>query len=103
MRQPELYRTPRKPGYIGGYNWRATCWEVHPVTSLKVLSGPPAALAEVKPAALRALRKAHAAHVKSFSGGMDAVSRRNEMLLSKFDPKERREFEEEAQERTKKD
>jgi hypothetical protein len=24
--QPELYRTPRKPGYIGGYNWRATCF-----------------------------------------------------------------------------
>lgn len=22
--QPELYRTPRKPGYLGGYNWRAT-------------------------------------------------------------------------------
>ena len=24
MKQPELYRTPRKPGYLGGYNWRAT-------------------------------------------------------------------------------
>src|SRR5262252_7349470 len=24
--QPELYRTPRKPGYLGGYNWRATCF-----------------------------------------------------------------------------
>lgn len=23
-RQPELYRTPDKPGYLGGYNWRAT-------------------------------------------------------------------------------
>ena len=23
-RTPELYRTPRKPGYLGGYNWRAT-------------------------------------------------------------------------------
>ncbi len=23
-RQTELYRTPRKPGYLGGYNWRAT-------------------------------------------------------------------------------
>ena len=21
---PTLYRTPRKPGYLGGYNWRAT-------------------------------------------------------------------------------
>lgn len=24
--QPQLYRTPRKPGYLGGYNWRATCF-----------------------------------------------------------------------------
>jgi len=23
-RQPELYRTPRKPGYLGSYDWRAT-------------------------------------------------------------------------------
>jgi type IV secretion system protein VirD4 len=23
--QPELYRTPTKPGYPGGYNWRASC------------------------------------------------------------------------------
>src|SRR2546423_8407452 len=27
MSQPhELYRTPRKPGYLGGYNWRPTCF-----------------------------------------------------------------------------
>jgi type IV secretory pathway TraG/TraD family ATPase VirD4 len=25
-RQPKLYRTPKKPGYLGGYNWRATCF-----------------------------------------------------------------------------
>jgi type IV secretion system protein VirD4 len=25
-RQSELYRTPQKPGYLGGYNWRATCF-----------------------------------------------------------------------------
>jgi type IV secretion system protein VirD4 len=23
-KQPQLYRTPRSPGYLGGYNWRAT-------------------------------------------------------------------------------
>ena len=22
-KQPKLYRTPRKPGYLGGYNWPA--------------------------------------------------------------------------------
>src|SRR5271168_171880 len=25
-KQPELYRVPRKPGYLGGYNWRATAF-----------------------------------------------------------------------------
>ena len=25
-RQPILYRTPTKPGYLGAYNWRATCF-----------------------------------------------------------------------------
>ena len=24
-RTPELYRRPQKPGYVGGYNWRASC------------------------------------------------------------------------------
>ena len=24
--EPKLYRTPRKPGYLGGYNWRATAF-----------------------------------------------------------------------------
>jgi type IV secretion system protein VirD4 len=24
QKQPDLYRIPRKPGYLGGYNWRAT-------------------------------------------------------------------------------
>jgi hypothetical protein len=25
-KQPQLYRIPRKPGYLGGYNWRATAF-----------------------------------------------------------------------------
>ena len=25
-RQPALYRTPQKPGYPGGYDWRASCF-----------------------------------------------------------------------------
>jgi hypothetical protein len=87
----------------GPRNWRATCWEVHPVTSFRVLIGPPAALTGVQPAAVHALRKAHADHVKGFAGGMDVVSRRNERLLSKFDTQERKQFEEESLERTKKD
>jgi hypothetical protein len=37
MHVPEAENT--SPG--GLKNWRATCWEIHPITSLKVLDGPP--------------------------------------------------------------
>jgi hypothetical protein len=86
-----------KPG--GARNWRATCWEIHPVTGFKVLAGPPAPLAAVHPAAVRALRGAHAAHVNSFAGSTDAIDRRNERLLSKFSKEEREEFQKESEER----
>jgi hypothetical protein len=90
-----------QPG--GAHNWRATCWEVHPVTSFKVLGGPPPAAAAVQPAAVRALRRAHADHVRSFAGGLDAINRRNESILSKFSKEEREEFEEESKERREQD
>jgi hypothetical protein len=90
-----------KPG--GPRNWRATCWEIHPVTGFKLLGGPPAPLAAVHPAAVRALRGAHAAHVNSFAGGADAIDRRNERLLSAFSKEERQEFQQESQERRGRD
>jgi hypothetical protein len=83
----------------GKRNWRATCWEVHPVTSFKVLDGPPAPLAAVKPDAVRALRSAHAEHVKNFTGAAEAIDQRNERLLASFDKKEREEFDRESKER----
>jgi hypothetical protein len=87
----------------GVRNWRATCWEIHPVTGFKILGGPPASLAAVQPAAVSALRRAHAAHVRSFAGGTGAIDRRNERLLSKFSNKEREEFEQESKERERPD
>ena len=40
-----------------------------------------------------------AEHVKSFPGGLDAINKRNDSLLSKFSKEEREEFEEESKER----
>lgn len=34
---------------VGGKNWRASCWEIHPVTGIRVLSGPPAPVRNKKP------------------------------------------------------
>jgi hypothetical protein len=83
----------------GKHNWRATCWEIHPVTSIKVLDNPPPALAEVKPGTFKALHGAHAAHVASDPKARAAIEKRNKMYLSKFDPKELEEKEAEAKER----
>jgi type IV secretion system protein VirD4 len=33
-KQPELYRTPRRPGYLGAYNWRATAFGLLLLTAI---------------------------------------------------------------------
>jgi hypothetical protein len=65
-------------------NWRATCWEIHPATSITVLDGPPEELANFRPSSFAALQSAHAAHVTRTSKGRTAVARLHEERLSKF-------------------
>jgi hypothetical protein len=39
--------------------WRATCWEVHPITGLKVMDGPPVNQPTFHPQFLHEFRRAH--------------------------------------------
>jgi hypothetical protein len=80
-------------------NWRATCWEVHPITSLTVLKEAPAEAATFKPATLTALHRLHARHVKNAPNGKKALANLHKEYLSKFDKKELEEGEEEAKSR----
>jgi hypothetical protein len=85
----------------GEMNWRATCWEIHPITSLKVLNQPPAELAKLKPAAFAAMHRAHAEHVISNPKAKAAIEKRNKAMLAKFAKRELEEKEEELKERRK--
>jgi hypothetical protein len=73
----------------GAHNWRATCWEIHPVTDIHVVDAPPAAENTLHPAMLKSLQ---AIHVKAFGrneANKTRIQDRNKELLSKFDDKDR--------------
>jgi hypothetical protein len=42
----------------GAHNVRATCWQIHPITTLQVLDSPPPGARELRPELLAQLQKA---------------------------------------------
>jgi hypothetical protein len=77
----------------GSQNWRATCWELHPVTSITVLDNPPDAAFQVAPAAVKAFQRAQAEHVNRVPARKQFVQERNEKYRRKFAEDERDEIE----------
>jgi hypothetical protein len=82
-------------------NWRATCWELHPVTSLKVLDAPPTTTVEVNPAILGAFHTANARQAKQDPMRQAAIQANLKNLLKGFDEDDLKEKEEEAKDRNK--
>jgi hypothetical protein len=72
--------SPGKPG-----NWRATCWEIHPITEIAVLDGPPATHHALAPATLRVMHEAHAKQFARNPTRRDAVEKRNKLNREKYD------------------
>jgi hypothetical protein len=56
----------------GAHNVRATCWETHPVTSIKVLDGPPAGAMQLAPSVVKAFQQAQAEQSIACRSGGDS-------------------------------
>jgi hypothetical protein len=84
----------------GSRNWRATCWEIHPVTAIRTLTpDEQPSLPKIAKAEVSKISGAHRQHVKLSAKAQAAIKARNDKILSAFDKDELEEKEEELRER----
>jgi len=71
----------------GADNWRATGWEIHPVTSIKVLPGPPLGLPSTPGVSLTAAQTNYRSSLRPQV--LTAIRNRNAQILARFPIAER--------------
>jgi hypothetical protein len=79
------------------HNVRATCWEIHPVTSLEVSDTAPAGAHELDPGLLAQLQKGHQKTLAASPVLRDELGRHRTAVLSKYGAETIREADAEAQ------
>jgi hypothetical protein len=80
-------------------NWRATAWELHPVTSIEVLAKPPAPTPLLAPAAMDAFQSARVRDINRTPGRREEIRKKLASYLEGFTQEELQEAQLERQER----
>jgi hypothetical protein len=69
----------------GANNWRATCWEIHPITSLEVLDSRPPGTTELPAVVLKEFHRAHVLQLQRAPERREALENRKKKILMGFE------------------
>lgn len=82
----------------GDGNWRATCWEIHPITRIEALAGRPPQTPEIDPAVITAFHGARVRQLNRNQESKKAVQQAIQRHREGLSPEEKKEIEEERDE-----